>query len=236
MKTTINEITNKIYRICVEVPADQIPIPGGFTFNQYLVVDEQPLLMHTGPRPFFPMVKQAIETVMPIERLRYIAFSHHEEDESGSLNSFLAEAPDAIPLCGQISAMVNGTGMDKPAKAMADGETLSLGEKIVSWIDAPHMPHGWDCGLLYEKTTQTLFCSDLFTQPGTGMEPLTETDILETSEAMRAGMEYFAHGPNTQKVLKKLIDIDPNIIACMHGSAWRGNGAKLLQEYAKILG
>jgi flavorubredoxin len=124
---------------------------------------------------------------------------------------------------------------DRPPRALADGETIDLGGKTVQWFDAPHVPHGWECGFLFEQQTQTLFCGDLFTQPGTGAQALREDDILTPSEAFRHAMDYYAHGPNTRDVLARLAATCPSTLACMHGSAWRGDGAGLLRELATVV-
>jgi flavorubredoxin len=232
--TNINEIADGIFRI--NTP---ITIPGGpgeFNFNQYLIVDDQPLLFHTGPRRLFPLVHEAAGHVMPIEKLRYVAFSHFEADECGALNEWLAAAPRAEAVCGQIAAMVSiGDIADRPPRALADGETLDLGGHTVRWLDAPHTPHGWDCGFMMESATRTLLCGDLFTQGGKGETPLTEADILGPSEAFRAPMDYFAHAPQTSAILERLAREQPTTLACMHGSAWRGEGAQLLRQLAARL-
>lgn len=161
----IDEISDGIYRISISVPP---PFTAqGFSFNQYLIVDEHPLVYHTGPRKMFPLVREAIEKVMPASRLSYIAFSHVEADECGGLNDFLAVAPQAVPVCGQVAAMVSINDLaDRPPKALADGEVLSLGRRRVRWFDTPHLPPAWKCGAAFEETTGTLLCGDLFTQPG----------------------------------------------------------------------
>ncbi|HZX27522.1 MAG TPA: MBL fold metallo-hydrolase [Telluria sp.] len=229
--TTIDEIAPDIYRISTPVPPEQMP--GGFSFNQYLIVDEQPLLYHTGPRRIFPLVRAAIERVLPVRRLAYIGFSHYEADECGALNDFLELAPQSVPLCGEIAAMVSVNDISmRPAKAMADGETLSLGRHRVRWLATPHVPHGWECGMLFEETTATLLCGDLFTQPGHETPALTEGDILESSEAFRRQMDYYAHSPDTARQLRRLADLHPATLACMHGSAWKGDGAALLERLA----
>lgn len=161
--TRIDEIAEGIHRISTPVPPEIVP--GGFTFNQYLIVDESPLLYHTGPRKMFPLVFEAIESILPVNALRYVSFSHYEADECGSLNEFLEAAPHAEALCGSIAKMVSIDDIAiRPAVALADGEELSLGSHVVRWIDTPHFPHGWECGHLFETTTKTLFCGDLFTQ------------------------------------------------------------------------
>jgi flavorubredoxin len=179
------------------------------------------------------LTREAIAAVVPVERLHYIGFSHHENDEDGALNDLLALAPHAVPLCGRINAMVNADAFDRPPRALADGEALSLGARTVRWIDAPHVPHAWDCGHLFEATTRTLLCGDLFTQPGTGETPLTEDDILGPSEALRTALDYFAHAPSTRAVLQRIAKEEPATLACMHGSAWAGDGAALLRALAE---
>lgn len=231
--TSIQEIANGIYRI--STPLD---LPGGppFTFNQYLLVDDQPLLFHTGPRALFPLVRQAMAAVMPVQRLRYVGLSHFEADECGALNEWLAAAPEAQPLCGQIAAMVSVNDYaNRAPRALADGEQLVLGRHSVTWLDTPHVPHGWDCGLLMDTTTGTFFCGDLFTQPGHAKEALTGGDILGPSEAFRQPMDYFAHAPQTDSTLARLAALKPTTLACMHGHAWRGDGGALLRHLAEAL-
>lgn len=233
-ETAIDEIADGIYRISTGMPGGDVP--GGFSFNQYLIVDDAPMLFHTGMRGLFASTRAAIETVMPVSRLRYLGFSHYEADECGAMNQFLAVAPKAEVVCGKIAAMVAaGDQADRPPRAMADGEKLSLGRREMIWLDAPHVPHGWDCGFMADTTTKTLFCGDLFTQAGDSNPPLTESDILEPSEAMRHAMDYFAHGPDTPRLIEKLAALNPATLACMHGSAFKGDGAALLRALSKRL-
>ena len=234
MTTSVDEVADGIYRISTSVT---IPDgPGGFTFNQYLVADEEPLLFHTGPRRMFSLVREAVSQVLPVERLRYIGPSHFEADECGSLNEWLAVAPAAVPVCGRIAALVSVNDVaDRPARTLGDGEVLPLGTHSVRWFDTPHLPHAWECGFLLETRTRTLLCGDLFTQGGTDHPPLTESDILEPSEAFRASMDYFAHARNTRGMLERLAAEKPATLACMHGSAWRGDGARLLRALADAL-
>lgn len=230
--TSIDEVAPSIYRISTPLRE----VPGGFTFNQYLLAGDQPLLFHTGPRGLFPLVSEAIASVLPVERLRWISFSHVEADESGSLNHFLARAPEALPLCSEVGAMVSVTDLaDRKPRSLKDGEALSLGTMRVRWLDAPHLPHGWDCGYLFEETTKTLLCGDLFTQPGADHRAVTEGDILGPSENMRSQMDYFAHSPATAPLLEKLAATHPTTLACMHGSAWKGDGARLLLDLSRSL-
>ncbi len=230
--TRVDEVAPSIYRISTPVSV----VAGGFSFNQYLIVDEDPLLFHTGPRRTSPLVREAIAAVMPVERLRWAAFSHVEADECGALNDLLAAAPRAQPLCSRVAALVSVEDLaDRPPRALADGETVALGRARVRWLDAPHLPHGWECGYLFEESTGTLLCGDLFTQPGAEHPPLTEGDILGPSEAMRADMDYFAHSADTRPLLQKLAATGPRTLACMHGSAWSGDGGRLLLELADAL-
>ena len=231
--TRIDEIADGVFRISTKIDA----VPGGFTFNQYLIRDEAPALFHTGPHAIHPLVRDAIATVLPPQSLRYVGFSHVEADECGSLADFLALAPNAVALCGQVAAMISGSDLGpRPAKALAEGETLSLGAHTLRWLDAPHVPHGWDCGFAFEEATRTLLCGDLFTQPGGEHPALTDGDILGPSEAMRAQMgHYFSNAPHTGAVLEKLARTEPQVLACMHGAAWRGDGAALIRELGSRL-
>jgi flavorubredoxin len=231
--TNVHEIADGIYRINTPVPVPGVP--GGFNFNQYLIADDEPLLFHSGPGPLFAAVSEAVGRVIPLDRLRYVAYSHFESDECGALNSFLAAAPRAEPVCSRIAAMVCGGEFDRAPRALADGATLELGRHTIRWHDAPHVPHGWDCGLMSELSTRTFFCGDLFTQGGPGNVPLTESDILGPSEAFRKPMDYYAHAPHTVRTIESLARLEPATLACMHGSAWRGDGAALLHELAAVL-
>jgi len=231
--TNVHEIADGIYRINTPVG---LPGAGQFNFNQYLVVDDAPLLFHSGLRRLFPRVSEAVAAVMPVEKLRYVGLSHFEADECGALNEFLAVAPQAVPLCGQLAALVSVNDYaDRAARALADGEELELGRHRIRWFDTPHMPHGWECGLMMDLTTRTFFCGDLFTQGGSGEVALTEGDILGPSEAFRGPMDYYAHAPQTAAILEKLARENPTTLACMHGSAFRGDGAGLLRELSRAL-
>lgn len=231
--TNVHEIAEGIYRI--NTPIDT-PDALGFSFNQYLVLDDEPLLFHTGPRRMFPLVSEAIAAVMPIERLRYVGLSHVEADECGSLNPLLALAPAAVPLCSQIAAMVSINDLaDRPPRALANDEQLTLGRHTVQWFDTPHVPHSWESGLLMDSLTRTFFCGDLFTQPGHGKHALIESDILGPSEAFRQPTDYYAHAPHTAATLARLAQYKPSTLACMHGSAWRGDGGTLLRHLAEAV-
>jgi flavorubredoxin len=232
--TNVHEIADGVYRI--NTPVGLPGGPGQFNFNQYLILDDEPLLFHSGLRKIFPLVREAIAAVMPVERLRYVGLSHFEADECGALNEFLAVAPRAVPLCGQVAALVSVNDYaDRAPLALADGEELALGRHVLRWFDTPHMPHGWECGLMMDTRTRTFFCGDLFTQGGSGEVPLTESDIFGPSEAFRAPMDYYAHAPQSGAILERLARENPTTLACMHGSAWRGDGAGLLRQLAGVL-
>ena len=230
-QTSIQEVADRIYRI--NTP---LTLPGGasFSFNQYLLAADEPLLFHTGPKKLFAHVAEAIARVVPVESLRYIGLSHYEADECGSLAEFLTAAPDAVALCSQVAKMVSVDDVaPRPARGMSDGEVLDLGGLAVRWLDAPHVPHGWECGFAMELNTATLLCGDLFTQPGPGTMAVTTADVLEPSEAFRAEMDYYAHAPHTRATIERLAAERPQLLACMHGSAWRGDGAAMLQALAR---
>jgi flavorubredoxin len=231
--TNLHEIAPGFFRINTPV---KFPDGAGFNFGQYLVKDDEPLLFHTGPKRMFPLVAEAIGKVLPLERLRWIGFSHFESDECGSLNDFLAAAPAALPVCGKVAAMVsvNDVAIRAP-RAMADGEILRTGSRAYKWLDAPHVPHQWENGFMIELSTRTFLCGDLFTQGSDNGKPITEADILGPSEAFRAPMDYYAHAPQTAATLEKLAREQPQVLACMHGSAWRGDGAALLRALARAL-
>jgi flavorubredoxin len=231
--TNVHEIADGIYRISTPVLFEN---GNSFSFNQYLINDDEPLLFHTGPRKMFPLVREAVESIVSVELIRYIGFSHVEADECGSLNEWLAVAPRSIPLCGTVAAMVSIEDLaDRSPRALADDEVISLGKHRVRWFDAPHLPHAWDCGFLTEELTKTFLCGDLFTQGGADLPPITDSDILGPSEEFRKIMDYFSYTKNTRAMLERLALTEPTTLACMHGSAWSGDGAKLLKDLADSL-
>lgn len=230
--TRIDEVTSGIYRIFTPLSI----VPGGFSVNQYLIVDDEPLLFHTGWKRMFPLVAEAISKVMPVERLRHIGYSHFEGDECGAMNNFLAVAPNAVPFAGAIGSMISLNDFaDREARGLEEGEELRLGKHTLQWINTPHVPHGWDCGVLFDKSTGTLLCGDLFTQGGSDRPPVTESDILEPSELFRKPLDYFAHSTSTALHLQKLAELQPSMLACQHGSAYRGDGAALLRQLSSRL-
>jgi flavorubredoxin len=229
--TRVDEVADGIYRIHTPVPE----APGGFSFNQYLVRDDAPMLFHSGPRGMAALVMEAIESVLPVASLRYVGFSHFENDECGALNLLLARAPEAQPLCGKINALINGDAFDRPPRALGDGEELVLGAHRVRWFDTPHLPHAWECGYLMEASTRTLLCGDLFTQGGAECPPIVSGDILGPSEAFRKALDYYSHTKKVRAMLARLAAAAPTTLACMHGSAWQGDGAALLGALGESL-
>jgi flavorubredoxin len=230
--TRVDEIAQDLFRISTPVSA----VPGGFTFNQFLLRDDEPLLFHTGLRGLFPLVSEALATLLPLDRLRHVAFSHFEADECGALNDFLRVAPEAVPLCGAIGAMVSiGDVADRAPRPLDDGEALSLGSHTLRWYAVPHLPHGWDCGYLMDETSGTLLCGDLFTQGGADHQPVTTADILEPSEAMRSALDYFSGARDVRAKLERLAAAAPTTLACMHGASWQGDGAALLTALGERL-
>ena len=235
--TNVAEVAPDIFRISTPISSSQMA--GGFTFNQYLIVDDAPLLHHTGPRRMFLLVQKAVAHILGnAAKLRYVSFSHVEADECGALNDWLRVAPEAQPVCGQIAAMVSMEDLaDRPPLALPEGRELTLGRKRVRWFDTPHLPHNWECGHLFEASTQTLFCGDIFTRAGGAeLPPLSEADPIGPAEAMRLAMPgSFALEAGTRSGLEKLAATNPTTLALMHGSACRGEGAKVLREYARVL-
>jgi flavorubredoxin len=229
MTTKVDEIAPHIYRLSTLVPEIG---PAGFTFNQFLLDDDEPLLFHTGHRSMFPTVSEAIERVLPLERLRWIAFGHVESDECGAMNDFLAAAPHAQVLHGGLGCMVSLNEMaDRPPRPMADGETLPLGSMRIRHLDTPHVPHAWEARVLYEETTGTLLCGDLFTHLGDG-PALTEGDILGPAVEAEDLFRYSSLAPSTPTTIERLADLRPRTLALMHGSSFTGDGQAALRALA----
>ena len=220
MKTAVDEIAEGIYRICTYV---QDAAPEGFTFNQFLLDAEEPLLFHCGPRLMFPDIAEATERIMPLDRLRWISFGHFESDECGSMNRWLRAAPEATLAVGQISAKVSIADLaDRAPQEWADGEVFDLGGKRVRRIDTPHVLHGWDAGLLFEETTGTLLAGDLFTHTGGG-PPMREDDVVERAFVAEDLFKSTALTPGTAPTIRRLAALDPSTLAIMHGSAFNGD-------------
>jgi flavorubredoxin len=230
METQTSEIAERIYRFSTFVP--EIAMPAGFTFNQYLIDAKEPLLFHCGPRMMFPLVSAALAKIMPIERLRWIAFGHVEADECGSMNLWLAAAPKAQVIHGQTACMVSLDDLaDRPPRALANGEILDIGGRRVRYIDTPHVPHAWEAGLIYEEITSTLFCGDLFTQVGQG-PAITKDSVVGAAIAAENAFQSSSLTPSTGSTLRMLAGLKPNRLAVMHGSCYEGDCAAALSELA----
>jgi flavorubredoxin len=229
MDTNVTEIADRIYRLSTLVPEIG---PTGFSFNQFLVDADEPLLFHTGPRAMFPLVSQAIATVVPVERLRWITFGHLESDECGAMNLFLAAAPDAQIAHTAVGCMVSIDDLaDRPPRPLGPDEVLDLGGKRVRNLDTPHVPHGWDAHVLYEETTGTLFCGDLFTQVGDG-PALTSGDLLDAAARAEDIFGATCLTPGTAPTIRALAALQPRTLAIMHGSSYEGDGAAALLALA----
>ncbi len=235
--TDVNEIADGIYRISTFVPEVG---PTGFTFNQFLVDAEEPLLYHTGARGMFPLVSEAIATVMPVERLRWIMFGHFEADECGAMNQFLAVAPDAQVAHGALGCMVSiDDQADRAPRPLAPDEVLDLGGKRVRNLETPHVPHGWDAHSILEETTNTMFCGDLMSQVGQG-PAITGDDLLGAAAQAEDMFHSTCLTPETGQSIRTMADLAPARLAIMHGSSFEGDGGAALRaladEYDRRLG
>lgn len=230
METRINEIADGIFRLSTFVP--DIAAPAGFTFNQFLVLGDEPLMFHTGLRKMFPLNRDAVSRLIPPERLRWIAFGHFEADECGAMNEWLAIAPNARPAHGQTGCMVSLNDMaDRTPRALGDGEVIDLGGKRVRYLDTPHTPHGWDAGVIYEESTGTLLCGDLFTQLGNG-PALTQSDIVGPAIAAEDLFKYSSLSPGMGTTIRSLARLSPRTLAVMHGPSFSGDGGAALRALA----
>ena len=231
MQTQVDEIADGIHRISTLVPE---AAPGGFSFNQFLVDADEPLLFHCGMRQLFPLVTAAVEQVMPVSRLRWLSFAHVEADECGAMNEWLAAAPDAQVVHGVMGVLVSVNDLaDRPPRALADGEVLELGSyagapRRVRGIPTPHVPHNWESHILYEEVTSTLFCGDLLSQAGECVA-LTDADLLDAAVLTEETFRSTSLGPAVPATLRRLADLEPKTLAIMHGSSYNGDCAQLLR-------
>ena len=231
METKLDEIADGIYRISTWVP--EVVPPAGFTFNQFLIDAEEPLLFHTGPRGMFPLVAEAVAKVVPVESVRWITFGHVEADECGSMNMWLRAAPQSQVAHGALGCEVSLDDMcDRPPRPMADGEVIDLGGRRVRHIDTPHVPHGWEARVLFEETTKTLLCGDLFSQLGGGATAMTSEDLVEPAMAAEAMFRASSMAPTTAEMMRRLGDLAPTTLAIMHGTSFQGDGARALHDLA----
>jgi flavorubredoxin len=226
METTVDEINDGIYRISTYIPDID------FMFNQFVIDADEPMLWHCGGRGAFPVVSEAAGKVIDVSRLKWISFGHYESDECGSMNLWLQAAPDAQIVQSRTGVMVSLMDMaDRPPRPLDDAEVLDLGGKRVRWIDTPHVPHGWDAGVIYEETTSTLFCGDLFT--ATGKSPaLTDDDIVAPAIAAEDIFHDTALTPNTAPTMRRLADLQPATLGLMHGPSFNGKCGDALHGLA----
>jgi flavorubredoxin len=226
---TVDEIADDIFRISTWIPD---VTPEGFTFNQFLVRGEEPLLFHTGMRIMYPLVAEAVATVVPVESLRWITFGHVESDECGAMNLWLAAAPGSQVAHGALGCDISLNDMcDRPPRALEEGEVIDVGGRRLRQISTPHVPHGWEAQVLFEETTGTLLCGDLFSHVG-APPALTTDDIVEPAMAAEAMFGATALSPRTGAILRGLGDLEPTTLAVMHGSSFQGDGRKALHELA----
>eukprot|EP01099_Mayorella_cantabrigiensis_P002315 TRINITY_DN2019_c1_g1_i1.p1 TRINITY_DN2019_c1_g1~~TRINITY_DN2019_c1_g1_i1.p1 ORF type:complete len:189 (-),score=35.67 TRINITY_DN2019_c1_g1_i1:43-609(-) len=186
-------------------------------------------------KSLFPLVKEAIKTVIPVSKLKYIAFSHFEADECGAMNDFLKEAPDAVAVCSAIGKMVTvDDQIIRPARGLNDNERLSLGKREIQWLYTPHVPHGWDCSFIFETSGKILFAGDLLTQVGNVRPALVENATDQILGDNLFPLDYYSKSANTQEVLKRLADLNPDYVCCMHGSSFKGDGKKLITGLSEL--
>jgi flavorubredoxin len=234
MDTTVTEIAPDIYRLSTWAPS------YGIQFNQFLIRDDEPTLVHTAFRKLFPTTRAAVATLLDPARLRWVGYSHFEPDECGALNEWLAVAPQAEAVCGFVGAHVMLADFaDRPPRVLADDEVVATGRHRLRYLRTPHVPHCWDAGLLFDETTRTLFCSDLFFHPG-NPEPLIDTDIVSPArlamEKSRSGpmAHDVPYTPYTDGILHRLGRLAPETLAVMHGSSFTGDGAAALRDLSTV--
>lgn len=226
METQVDEIADGIYRISTFVE------PAGLRFNQYLLDADEPMLFHTGQRGLFPLVAEAVGRVRPVESIRWISWGHLESDESGAMNEWLGVAPEATVAVGFLAGIVSVNDLaDRPTRLLGDEEVIDLGGKRVRYLPTPHVPHGWDAGVMFEETTATLLCGDLFTQQGDG--PATsDDDLIGPAMAAEDAFGATALTPQTASTIAGLAALEPTALALMHGPAWSGDGRAALADLA----
>lgn len=234
--TTVTEIARDTYRISTYIPEVNLQ------FNQFLVLDDEPLLFHTGMRALFPVVLDAVASLVEPARLRWLGFSHFEADECGSLNEWYELAPQAHAVCSLTGKLVSVDDFapSRPARGMKDGEAFSTGSHRFCFMQTPHLPHCWDAGLLFDETTGTLLCSDLFHQLG-DVEALTTADVTDRFEQVLRSYQrgpladYMPYTPRTRRILDSIAALQPTTLAAMHGSTYVGDGARAIGELARVM-
>ena len=230
IQAACDEIADGIYRIAIHVP--EIGPPDGFSFNQFLVDADEPLLFHTGPKAMFPLVVEAVAKVRRPEELRWISFGHYEADECGSMNMWLDVAPHSEVAASELACMLSlADQAARPPRVMADGDVLDLGGKRLRLVATPHVLHNWESQMLFEETTSTLLCGDLFSHFGNG-SALVEQDIVGPAMAMEDAMHQSSLSPHSGATIRRLADLAPTTLATMHGRSFRGDGGTALRQLA----
>lgn len=229
METNIHEVAEGVYRLSTTVPE---AAPGGFTFNQYLIDGDEPMLFHTGARGLFPLVSEAVGKVIDVTSLRWISFGHVESDESGSMNEWLAAAPNAEVVFNPLGCMVSVADLADRSPVHATDAPIDIGGHRLRVIPTPHVPHGWEAQVMFDETTGTLFCGDLFTQTGAGPAIVHDTDIVTPAIEAEDIFGATALTPHTAPTIRSLADLEPRTLALMHGPASAGDGARALRDLA----
>jgi flavorubredoxin len=228
METRITEIADRIYHLSTYIP------PADLRFNQVLINAEEPLLFHCGMKSVFPLISDAVSRIIPLNRLRWISYGHHEADESGAANDWLSVAPSAQVAVGETGCLLSAIDQSiRPPRALQENEVLDLGGKKVRYLPTPHVPHCWDAGLMYEETTNTLLCGDLFTQTGDA-QPQTEADLIGPAIATEDLYLATALTPITATTIRRLAELTPKTLALMHGPAFHGNCKRALNDLADV--
>ena len=226
METRVTEIADGIHQLTTYVE------PMDFSFNQYVVTGDEPLLFHTGPRGMFPLVSEAAARVTPVDTVRWLTFGHVEADECGAMNQWLAAAPQATIAQSVIGCMVSLNDLaDREPRPLADGEVLDIGGHRMRWIDTPHVPHAWEAGVLYDETTRTLLCGDLFTHGGNN-QASTDGDIMGPTIAAENLFHYSSLAPASSGTARRLAELDIATLALMHGPAFTGDCRAALLDLA----
>jgi flavorubredoxin len=230
MDIRTDEIAERIYRVSVFLP--QGAGGRGFMFNHFLIDGDEPLLFHCGLRKMFPLVSAEVAKIMPLARLRWLSFGHFEADECGSMNEWLAAAPHAELMHGETGCRVSIADMaDRPPRVLTNNEVVDIGGKRIRYIDTPHVPHGWDAGVIFDEVTGTLFCGDLFARTGDG-PPLTDKDIVGPAMDAEDSFMLTSLGPATAPNIRRLAELTPTTLALMHGSSFAGDAPSALRALA----
>jgi flavorubredoxin len=230
METTVHEIADGVYRLSTYVPEVS---PAGFTFNQFLLDGDEPLLFHCGLRGLFPLVSEAMTRVLPVKRLRWITFGHVEADECGAMNQWLAAAPSSQVAHGELGCAISINDMaDRPPRPLAEGEVLDIGGHRLRQISTPHVPHAWEAQVLFDESTGTLLCGDLFTQVGGGTALVHDTDMISPALEAEDMFRDTCLTPSTAPTMRSLAELNPRTLALMHGPSFAGDCAGALRELA----